>query len=410
MWEIQNSSLIAVLAVALSALMSSCNSDGQSLAAETPVFQRLDIVDVMIAGDLGRLAFLGPDGIDAYLQLDNSYGSMVISPNSKERGLVFLLPDPITQVAGLCTWKLIHKNQVIFNGNLSILPQTGSGIRMESYLGPKDIIAGDSGKAMVVSIPADPFDNPLPDGTPVWIEERFKGTTESIIDSLENLISWRHIEPETRSGRIFVKTMTGSSPSIEMYTDVSSGAGTDFEISYERNHDFADGNQVIRLKTSVIKDRFENTVADGTLVTFHIENGEETSLYTNATTVNGIAVAKIVHPVVATRWKLTAIIAGVASSNTLEMNFNSAVEEFEAAFSAEGQILSIGPINSFMGQLVPDFTPAEILLNYEVGRQERITIYTRGGYAQFDVKTLIHDTLPTHIEIRILGRTKTINP
>ncbi|MBT8234802.1 MAG: hypothetical protein KJO04_01295 [Bacteroidia bacterium] len=407
MWEIQNSSLIAVLAVAFSVLLTSCNSDGQSLAAEVPVFQRLDTVDVMIAGDPGRLAFLGPDGIDAYLQLDNSYGSVVLSPNSKERGLVFFLPDPITQVAGLCTWKLIHKNQVVFNGDLSILPHTESGIRMESYLGPKDIIAGDSGKAMVVSIPTDPFDNPLPDGTPVRIEERFKGATESIIDSLHHLISWRRIKPETRSGRIFVKTIAGSSPSIEMYTDVSSGAGTDFEISYERNHDFADGNQVIRLKTSVIKDRFENTVTDGTLVTFHIESGEGASLYTNATTVNGIAVAKIVHPEVASQWKLTAIIAGVASSNTLELNFNSAVEEFEAAFSAENQILSIGPINGFMGQLVPDFTPAVITVSYGDGRNERMTVYTRDGYAKLDVTSLISESPPIQFEIRILGRTKT---
>jgi len=378
MLEIQNSGIVTVLAVTLSLLMASCNTDARSPDVNAPVFQRLDTADVMIAGDPGQLAFLGPDGIDAYLQLDNSYGSVFLPAKRSDKELEFLLPAPITQVAGLYSWKLIHEQQVVLNGDLSILPQTGSGIRMESYLGPKDIIAGDSGKAMVVSIPTDPFDNPLPDGTPVQIEERFKGATESTIDSIHHLIHWRHIEPETKSGRIFVKTMAGSNPSIEMYTDVSPGAGTDFEINYERNHDYADGNQVIRLKTSEIKDRFENTVADGTLVTFHIESSEGASLYTNATTVNGIATAKIVHPEVATRWQLSAIIAGVASSNSLELNFNGAIVEFPVAFSEDAQILQIGPVKGFMGQLVPDFTPAEILLNYEEGRQERELRYTPG--------------------------------
>lgn len=408
MWEILNKGIVVVLTITLCVLTASCNADNQSPAVSAPVFQRLDTANVMIAGDPGRLAFLGPNGSDVYLQLNNSYGSIFLSPKISDSKLEFPLPDPITQVAGLCSWKLIHEDQVVLNGDLSILPHTGSGIRMEAYLGPKDIIAGDSGKAMVVSIPTDPFDNPLPDGTPVRIEERFKGATASIIDSLDNLISWRLIAPETRSGRIFVKSMTGSSPSVEMYTDVSTGAGTDFEISYERNHDYADGNQVIRIKTSEIKDQFENTVADGTLVTFHIKSSDGVSLFTNATTVNGIAVAKIVHPEVARLWKLTAIIAGVANSNTLELNFKSAIEEFEAAFSAENQILSIGPVSGFMGQLVPDFTPAVITVSYGDGRNERMTVYTRDGYAKLDVTSLLSASPPTQFEIRILGQTKTI--
>ncbi|MDH3795590.1 MAG: hypothetical protein OER83_01815, partial [Flavobacteriaceae bacterium] len=134
MWEIQNSGIVAVLAVILGVLVASCNTDTQSPDVSAPVFQRLDTADVMIAGDPGQLAFLGPDDIDVYLQLNNSYGSVFLSPKRSDSELEFSLPDPITKVAGQCTWKLIHDNQVVLNGDLSILPQTGAGIIMESYL------------------------------------------------------------------------------------------------------------------------------------------------------------------------------------------------------------------------------------------------------------------------------------
>ena len=409
MWEIQNNRLFAILVITLGIQMISCKADPSFRIEDVPQIMRLDSTEVSTAGDPIKLAFICPKGIDVDLQLDNSYGSVLLRSVKTDNGIEFILPDPIIQLAGQCTWKLLHENQLVLSGNISILPQIGSRIINESYLGPKDIIAGTSGNAMVVSIPTDQFDNPLPDGTPLQIEKRYKGQTVTYLDSIHQLINWRRIEPYTASGRIFVNSMAEGSPSVEMYTDISSGAGTDFEISYERNHDFADGNQVIRLKTSVIKDRFENTIADGTLVTFHIESSNAAGLYTNATTVNGVAVAKLVHPDAETNWKISALIAGVASSNIQELEFKSAVEDFRASFPEGTDIISIGPVRGFMGQLVPDFTPAEILISFGNEKKERITVYTRNGLAQFNIKTLLSVTPPIQAEIRILGRTQTIN-
>ena len=410
MWEIRSNHIIILLAIALGTLTAGCKTEPTIVPAEVTEIRRLDSTEVVIAGEPVRLAFTGNNGMGAHLQLDNSYGSALLSADNSQGIRAFSIPDPFLQMAGICSWRLVLGNRVVLEGELSILPNAESGIRTESYLGPKDLIAGSSDRAMVVTIPTDRFDNPLPYGTPVVVEERFKGENISFTDSLKKLIHWRRIQPRTESGRIFVKSAVGNSPSLEMYTDISSGMATDFMINFQRNHEYADGNQVFILETSVIKDPFENTVADGTQVTFHVESSTTGSLFSKAATVNGVATAKMVHPGAETSWKITGFIAGAASSNTLEMRFKSAVMEYEATYQAETQTVFIGPVNGFMGQIVPDFTPAEITIIYGDGKIDKVTAYTHGGYAQLDLYSILSDTLPTEFEIRILGMTKRLNP
>lgn len=388
-----------------------CKTDPLSLPAEVPQIRLLDPIEFVTAGDPVRLEFTGNNNMNAVLQLDNSYGTVLLTPDTTQKdNLEFSFPEFFSQVAGICSWKLVVGNRVILGGDISISPKATSLNHIESYLGPKDLLAGSSDRPMVVSIPTDPFDNPLSDGTEIVIEERYKGESVSFVDSVQKLIHWRRIQPRTTSGRIFVSSTVGNSPSVEMYTDVSPGMASDFEIYFKRNHEYADGNQVLLLETSVIKDAYENTVSDGTQVTFQVENSKTGSLFTNATTVNGVATAKMVHPDEASKWKITAFIPGAAASNTLESEFKSAVLGFEASYDDKAHIVSIGPVNGFMGQLVPDFTPAEITIIYTDGRKEIVTAYTHGGSAQLDVNSILSDTPPEAFVIRVLGHTKRINP
>jgi len=411
MWEILNKRIWIVSIAALGLLKAACTTDLSIASREAPEIQLPYPIDVLSAGDPVRLVFSGKTSAEAYLQLDNSYGTVLLTPDTAQKdNLEFSFPESFIQVAGICSWKLMVGNLVILKGDISISPKAVSLNHIESYLGPKDLVAGSSDRPMVVSIPTDTFDNPLSNGTEIVIEERYKGESLSFVDSVENLIHWRRIQPRTTSGRIFVSSTIGNSPSVEMYTDVSPGMASDFEINFKRNHEYADGNQVLLLETSVIKDAYENTVSDGTQVTFQIENSKTGSLFTNATTVNGVATAKMVHPDEASKWKIAAFIPGAAASNTLETEFKSAVLGFEASYDDKAHIVSIGPVNGFMGQLVPDFTPAEVTIIYTDGRKEIVTAYTQGGSAQLDVNSILSDTPPKAFVIRVLGLTKRINP
>jgi hypothetical protein len=77
--------------------------------------------------------------------------------------------------------------------------------------------------------------------------------------------------------------------SKEVETGYIKYIATDFLIFYSRNHDYADGNQITSFTTSIVKDAYDNTVSDGTMVIFHITYQKTICFKTFGSTINGIA-------------------------------------------------------------------------------------------------------------------------
>lgn len=112
----------------------------------------------------------------------------------------------------------------------------------------------------------------------------------------------------------------------------------------------------MQFETDVIKDRFGNVVADGTLVNFMVVDQNGGRLYTAASTLAGVATGKLLHPTEASEWLVTAYITGGESkSNDLPLSFVTAVRDFEVRFSGGNRKIEVGPpLQGFMDQLVPD--------------------------------------------------------
>ncbi|MGB5371457.1 MAG: hypothetical protein WBN18_13595, partial [Flavobacteriaceae bacterium] len=204
-------------------------------------------------------------------------------------------------------------------------------------------------------------------------------------------------------------TSTAWATSQEFTTMVYPSKATDFSISFTRNHPFADGNQTITFKTAVLKDLYGNILSDGTLVTFKITDAEGMLLQTTGTSLNGIAEAKLLHPTHQDNWRVMAFIAGAAKSNDLAIDFDQAVTDFEIKLAQHGRFLSVGPIKSFMDQMIPDGLPIQMEVS-NAARRSLETIWTTSnrGMGSFTLPSAFFEAGTYRVTIGAAGITKSM--
>ncbi|MDE3742653.1 hypothetical protein [Maribacter polysaccharolyticus] len=347
---------------------------------------------------------------DLSLIISNAFGSAVIKPTHKKNVSSFRFPNEFAQRSGICQWSLVHDHKVYQKGEINIRPNPGQGTTMESYLGPRSISAGGTDFSMFVVSPTDNYDNPLTDGTEIAYTYQFNNTIQSIPVELNKLIGWKNIQSTEKSGRLLVTASCNDAKSKALTTLVYPAHAIDFKIDFTRNHQFADGNQIIRFSTDVIKDAYGNVISDGTLVSFSVLNSEGMLLQTKGTTINGVAKAELLHPIERENWEITAYITGTAKSNSLKVSFEAAVRDFNVSLSQDHRIITIANIESFMGQWIPDGLPISIEIKdgkgNSIGKKHTTS---RKGKAVF---TLPGDFYPKgnyQVQVEIAGILKTIN-
>ena len=244
------------------------------------IFFKLETIEkTFLAGTEVALTFSTEDGKSPLLFINNSYGSTLISPKKKETKLIFIIPSVFSKKAGILNWSLIYEGKYQLKNSIEILPNIATKTTIESYLGPRSIQAGKRDYSMFVIIPTDIYDNPLPENTSVKINEQFLDNITSTEEKTKNLIAWNTIMAKEKAGSILVSSSCKTTNSNELTTVIYPSNPTNFLISFNRNHNFADGNQITEITTSKILDEFGNTISDGTIVEFNIENTLITSIW-----------------------------------------------------------------------------------------------------------------------------------
>ena len=339
------------------------------------------------------------------LYISNSYGSSIIKPTLKPGILEYKIPTSIGKKTGVVFWKLLCK-PTILSGILTIHSKN-EVISMETYLGPPSIEAGGTDYSMLVVIPTDIYDNPLPDSTSVIVKHQFLGDVSEDMVFTKNRISFKNIYSKTKSGRILVASESLDTHSKEYTIDVMPSIPTNFTFAYKQNHNYADGNQITTFSTSIIKDRFGNIVSDGTYVEFFIKNASNNILKTSGTTINGIATAKMIHPDHEDIWIIKAYVEGMAESNQLSLYYKKVIEDFEVVFSENNRKLSVGPLKSFMNQMIPD--GMEISLAVYANDEKIKTLY-KNSYEGFAIFKLNINDFPNNtysFKVKVAGIEKT---
>jgi hypothetical protein len=341
------------------------------------------------------------------LYCSNSYGSTLINPTYDNKTLIYKIPFNLKSKIGMVNWKLIH-NDSSLNGRFNIYPKKEVS-SMETYIGPPSIEAGGTDYTMLVVIPTDSLDNPLPENTLVLAKNQFLNSEKKEPINTKNLIAYKNIYSQKESGRILVSSEALETNSKEFSITVFPAIPIDFIISASRPHDYADGNQITTFSTSTIIDKQNNIVSDGTYVTFFITNEKGNVLKTSGSTINGVATSKMIHPDYETQWSIKAYIDGIAESEPIKLNYKQVIRDFEVVFSEKNRNITIGPLQSFMKQIIPD------------GFQVRLQIYKNNvlfktetktsseGLVNFNLKSDVYINDNYTIVVKTAGLEKTFN-
>ncbi len=333
-----------------------------------------------IAGTTISLKFIGDTASAPDLLIHYSLGNTLVSAQSQGENINYEFPPFISNLAGRVNWKLVNTE---VSGSLNIIPNSQI-TKMETYVGPPSIIAGDTDYSMAVSIPLDRYDNAQQDGTAV----SFNYNKELAIDNnaaiVKDLIAFDYITSTKKTGKILLAANSGEQFSKEFTVEVQAGLPVDFTLSRKRNHEYADGNQLATFSTSILRDVYGNTAGNGTLVTFYITTSSGAVLQTTGTTIKGIATGTMIHPEKEDRWSVNAAVAGMASSDTIQLEFKPVFESYEVALSQENRRIIVGPLKSFMGQIIPDGVTVSLKIEDKNGSTTYLK-QTYQGVVQFEL-------------------------
>ncbi len=371
----------------------------------TVSFSLLTQQNIYKAGSPIVLSFKSSADAATSLFIKSSYGSVVLSAAQSNDTLSYTIPKFYTQKAGYISWVIIANEKHIYKGSFDIIPE--DDVRIENYLGPRSMPAGDGHYTMMVSIPTDRYDNPKPDDTPAVIKTQFLGNiTEQNIPT-KNFISWKRIYSPEKAGKILTSVNCIDTETKETETDIYAAIPTNFSIDYTRNHAFADGNQVTILNSSIIKDKFGNTVGDGTMVTYIATTTENNILKTYGNTVQGIAQAEILSPEQADTYTIKAYINGMAESNTINIKYKQIKTSIDYTLSGDKRTITVGPIKSFMNQIAPDGATVTLQIYHKGKLVGSSSEYTRKGMATFTLSEEMYKEKEYSFAITAFGNTIT---
>jgi len=356
-----------------------------------------------VAGDTIKIEFEVIGEGMPHLLVENALGISVIQGQKNKTTVLYTIPSQFTNKSGTFNWHVYYEQQQLDGGEIEITSKPVVA-KLETYLGPRSIYAGTTDFTMLVTIPTDVYDNPLADGTEVLIGRQISKTRENITSKTKDLISYQRIYAVEEASRMLLTSSSLGRSSKELTVDIHPAQATGFDIDYDRNHDYAVGNQMITFKTSVIIDSYGNVVEDGTLATFLIVDKDSIKLKAQGTTINGVAKAKMLHPEEEDLWTVVAYVTGAAKSSTILVPFKPAILDYNMTISEKGHFITIGPVYSFMKQLIPDGLSVEI----QIYDQNRLLMATerktsRSGFANFEISKDRFSSGTYHVVTRIGG-------
>lgn len=346
------------------------------------------------------------ENIPITILYSSGYGSIVLSETVEDGKIQFTTPTLITEKIGDYEINLMYGEESILKDSLNVYTQPKEIDYIESYFGPRIILAGGQDFSMLTVIPVDEYDNPMPDDTHIEVHENFKELQKQHEQYTFDFVSYKRFYSYDQTGKITVSMNSDNGVTTkEKTSDIYPYTPKDFVIEQSKEHNFADGNEVVSIKTSIIEDIYGNTIQNGTMVHYQIVTGSGKQLAAYAKTVKGIATTKIQHPYTQDSWTIQAFIPGLSESNTLEIEFEQIAYDFPVTFFKENRKVVVGPIKSYMGQLLPNGTAVTLTLIHE-GKTTEITQYTVGAMTTFLLRDFYYPSGEHQMTIETLGLTK----
>jgi len=231
------------------------------------------------------------------------------------------LPESDFLVAGVYNLLVKWKDKIIGRRTFNLLPEKIVD-PLEVYVGPVSIVTGGKQKSMVAIVPSDKYDNPILDS--VSVEVIISGARENIITTTtSNLYASTTLQSTDNVSDILLGSSLRRAAASEQVINQVPDWSTGYDIYVADYHPYADNRKYTRIKTSTLRDNYNNIVADGTIVTFQAtEEGKIVSVY-NAITIDGIASAYMRNPAKETTWIVSSHVGQGSASNKLSIDYQS---------------------------------------------------------------------------------------
>ncbi len=344
-----------VLLVLLAESAEPNNPSGAGIRIEAPA--------VIAAGDETgvTVSAFDEDGTAVTLMIADSNGSVVLESRLTDNVAYFSVPARSRNVAGNMT--LIAStggSQAVATIEVLAGPIVGPVVPL---LGSRSVTADRNDRAMLAVIPEDVYGNPQPNGTVVTVNVRRQhGMRSRWTTTVEDGLAWTWIPATTRTGMTSVSVFAGFSSGPTATLQEVPGAPESFTLSADRSALPADGESLVTVETSELRDRYGNRLLDGTAVVFTSNRSAAVGTAT-APTVGGVARTIIRAPQTAGPMTVAASVADVRSS-PIEITFEPflGTEDLDAAvvFGDDKAGVTVGPVLTTDGHYVADGTRVQV--------------------------------------------------
>lgn len=305
------------------------------------------------------------DGIAVSLVGIGSLGTSSFTTVSSAGTARFDLPVDFTRTSGSVSL-LAAAGPLTAHAALELVPGRAA-FPVQSVVGARSIVADGRDLSMVVTIPIDSWGNAVADGTGVRVSRSSPtGAPSSSEVVISHLLAWQELPSGTAAGRGYVWAATQGRTGPQVSLDEVAGPPLPFTLATVdpalAGHTGADGQTLIRVRTSLLRDRYGNVEPDGTSVMMKWV-GPASSSQAEATTVAGVAEVSVQVPSTPQTFTLTAQCRGTDTTSPLRLAFAAVVTDVPLVVHRSPPNLSvtIGPINRNTGNFVPDGTTATVV-------------------------------------------------
>ncbi len=374
-------------------LLSGCSNAAPPTLALTGILP-MHAVASLQAGATTAIT-VGPihtiDGTAITLVVVGSYGPRIYQSAFHRGSAVFLLREADTRIAGVVslTARAGSAQGITY---LTITPAAPVE-PLTPLVGARAITADAEHWSMVVLIPFDRFGNPVSEGTRVQIlilhpDKRIE--TQWV--NVQHLLAWVRVYSGTKAGRTSIATQIGNVHGFEGTLLEVPGWPVPFHINANPQSLAADGQKLTTLQTDIIRDKFDNVIPDGTLVTFVVQAPDGTQSYLPTSTINGVATIPFQAPKQAGQFVVQVVVLNVASV-ALPLTFTAgpSVATFPLAFhkttTAGIYTIDAGPLLGALGQYIPDGTPVTFTLTNTMGKNAQMIAVSESGHATIELRT-----------------------
>ena len=312
---------------------------------------RIDIDTVQAAGNLieGRI-ILEENSSDPTIVLIitglNQYQQIKLSPPYK-----FILPNSFTEKSGIISLTTRQADSTLHREKITVMPANPEGV-IEVFTGPKTLEVNGQEQAMTISIAQDRYGNPASNTKIKYTVDNPDGgyTEEKFQDKLQSNIL---LEKSSKTGKALIGVNTENSYAKESEIKFIPSWPTNFTIELMEHYPYADGRQFYKIRSSEIKDKYNNLVENGTIVYFSFLNDAEELTSYSSYTIGGTANVAMENPTYSGSIIVSAH-SGSSQSNKINIDFNKSVLNFEINFDKNTNLLKVGPLFGKLNQLVPD--------------------------------------------------------